>query len=143
MTVLNYAGGSDNNLGTSTSNPAIFSDSAENCSYTMTPPATDQMYLGYEEFFCHMFGSLQPDALWNLTIYDRRSPDTGVLVQWDLIIYSQGFCNTSYYQKVDEYCECGNVCSSTPEDASLNCPATFHCTKTCTANCWNAGWNIY
>ena len=41
MTILNYAGGSDDNLGTSSSNPAVFSDSAENCSYTISPPGVD------------------------------------------------------------------------------------------------------
>lgn len=41
MTIMNYAGGSDNNLGTSSSNPVVFSDEAENCSYSMTPPGVD------------------------------------------------------------------------------------------------------
>jgi len=50
---MRYTGGSDNNLGTSSSNPVVFSDAAENCSYSMTPPGVDQLYLPYEQFFCH------------------------------------------------------------------------------------------
>ena len=70
-------------------------------------------------------------------------PDTGVLVYWELNVYSQGFCNSSRYQKVDEFCECSNTCTSTPTNCTLSCPANFQCVQTCAASCWNAGWNTY